>query len=148
MNIKFVSFLILLFLIGCTGSNTLPNEPESVTIQWLEWLDKNNYKELKEISSGSTLDYVKDMEKFYTGYEGGEEEATIVENITCSNQGNGDVECIYCCNDGESETFILSKEKGQWKVKDIIVDIGDIDEEALRQEKQLEEMLNKKLPNE
>jgi len=147
MNSKYAVFLFFLFLFGCTGTSSLPNEPESVMIQWIEWWDKDMHKELKDISTGNTLIHVLDMEKFYDGVEKEEVEVTVIEKLNCEEEGE-DVKCIYCCNEGESESFFLTKEKGQWKVRDIIVDIGDIDEETLKQEKQLEEMLNKKLPNE
>lgn len=150
MNIKYFLCLIVIVIFSCAGNGIeLPESPEATTILWLEWLDNDNFTDLKKISVGNTLVYVEDMRVFFEGLpdDGVVNEATIVKNITCSTEGEK-TECTYCCKDEEEETFILIKENGQWKVTDIIVALDDINEETLRQEKMLEEMLNKKLPNE
>lgn len=150
MNLKYFLFLILIGIYSCAGDAIpLPETPKETTILWLEWFDNDNFTDLKKISAGNTLVYVEDMQVFFEGLEddGVPNEATIVENINCTTNGDKS-ECIYCCKDKEEETFILIKNDGNWKVTDIIVALDDLDEEALKQERMLEEMLNKKLPNE
>ncbi len=150
MHARYYLILLSLFFFSCAGeSEQLPNDPEQVTTQWIEWLDNNQFGKLKKISLGGTLAYINDMEAFHKGLteDEMENETTVVERINCKDSDNGEKSCTYCCKDGEEETFILIEDNGQWKVKDIIIDISDLDEETLQQEKVMEDMLNKKLEN-
>lgn len=136
---------------SCAGNSariSVDNDPESITIQWLEWLDTDQYAKLKGISSGNMLDYVEDMEKFFedSGDDSFVVDPTIVERINCIDGKDNTKECTYCCKETEEETFILIQEKGQWKVSDIFSDLEELDEEAIRQEKMLDDILNDKLP--
>lgn len=154
MKLRFILLLSAFFLNSCAGNSakiSTNNDPESITVQWIEWLDADQYKKLKEISHGNTLTYVLDMENFFESFKDLEDgnipiEKTIIERINCADIIDNKTECTYCCKDKEEETFVLIKDNGQWKVTDIIVALEDIDEEALKQEKMLEEMLNGKLP--
>lgn len=152
MKSKYLLLLFVLAIYACSNvSASLLQTPEDVTIQWLEWLDNDNYAQLKKISTGSTLEYVNDMEIFFNAVieEDDDSEAnepTIVERIQCETKANERVHCVYCCNEGDEEIFILVKEKTQWKVEEIIVPIDDLDEKGMLEDQILEEMLNNKLP--
>lgn len=153
MKLRFILLSLTIILYSCAGNSakiSINNDPESITIQWLEWLDTEEFGKLKEISAGNMLAYVEDMEKFFEGSE--EEnfpvESTIVERIACVDGKDNQKECTYCCKEEAEETLILIKEKGQWKVTDVVSALEELDEEAIRQEKMLEEILNKKLPKE
>lgn len=152
MKSKYLLLLLVMGIYACSNASaSLLQTPEDVTIQWLEWLDNDNYEQLKKISTGSTLEYVNDMEVFFNAVieeddESESIEPTIVERIECAEKENERVHCVYCCNEGDEETFVLVKEKTQWKVTEIIVPIDDLDEESMIQDQLLEEMLNNKLP--
>lgn len=152
MKSKYLLISLFFGIYACSNTSaSLLQTPEDVTIQWLEWLDNDNYTQLKKISTGTTLDYVNDMEIFFNAVieeddDSEPAEPTIVERIQCEGKENERVHCVYCCNEGEEETFILVKEKSQWKVEEIIVPIDDLDEEGKLEDQLLEEMLNNKLP--
>ncbi|MGK0389455.1 MAG: hypothetical protein ACI94Y_002195 [Maribacter sp.] len=150
MKSKYLLLLFILAIYACSNiSTSLLQTPEDVTIQWLEWLDNDNYAQLKKISTGSTLEYVNDMEIFFNAVIEEDDEAiepTIVERIQCTEKENERVHCIYCCNEGDEEIFILVKEKSQWKVEGIIVPIDYLDIEGIEEDRMLEEILNNKLP--
>ncbi len=142
MKFRYLFFLLPLGFWACTSASN--GDAETVTVKWLELLDNENFKELKDLSTGNTLVFVNDMEQLFDGVseDGGEGlPPTIVERINCENKEEG-THCTYCCKDGEEETFVLVQEGGKWKVTDIIVSLDDLDKEAREKEKILEDLLN------
>lgn len=151
MKLRFILLSLTIMIYSCAGNASriaVENDPETITIQWLEWLDTDQYDKMKDISTGNMLVYVEDMQKFLEDSEDGSfpVEPTIVERIDCIDTKENTKECTYCCKEEGEETFILVKEQGQWKVSDIFSGLEELDEEAIRQEKMLEEILNNKLP--
>lgn len=142
MKKQYLFLLILIGLFACSNTPQLPNTPEDTTRLWLKWNDENNFELLESISSGSTLELIKYIEKSIEGLSDEEMETapTVIQKISCITQNNQS-KCTYCCNEGEEEVFELKKNNGQWKV-DKIIPTNNAETEEVWQEKMLDSLLN------
>lgn len=143
MNPRYILLLVLLSICACVGNKESDKSPNDTTLAWLDFYDNADVASLKKISTGKTLEMVNELDGFLTASP--EEDKIVVRKIQCSENPDKTTSCVYCCNDEEEETFILTHENGRWKVTEIIVSLEELDEEAVKQEKLLEQMLNKQL---
>ncbi len=151
MKVRYLYVITLLFFLSCqsdTEQKEGKREPKEITTQWLNSWDKDDFTSLKSISTGNTLKYVSEMESFYKGVKETNPKPSItIKKMNCDKVDDQLVQCKYCCNKGEKEIFTLIKERGQWKVADIMVDLELFDQKDKKKEEDLDKFLNKKLSN-
>ncbi len=143
-----IIFLIPFMLFSCQSDSGTKNDgsPQATMENWLKGLEEENFSALKKISMGNTLAYVSDMESFFEGVANDTPNGkTETKKISCSEITEHKVKCEYCCNQGDKEIFILTREQEQWKVSDIYADLQQFDKKNLKEEEKLNSYLNSKL---
>ena len=119
-------YLLLLLSIAtlwsCARDENLPNTPETVVRAYQEYLDKNNFKAAKKLSTKAErerLDMIAHM------IEDEPSDSTIMNTVflklDCKENGSN-ASCAYTIEEfGErfSDSFLLVNKRGQWLI-DII----------------------------
>ena len=143
-------YLLLLLSIailwGCGRDENLPNTPETVVRAYQEYLDKNNFKAAKKLSTTAErerLDMIAHM------LEDEPSDSTIITTtflkLDCKENGSK-ASCQYTIEEfGErfSDSFLLINKRGQWLVdiiqEDFIIESDSLFEDAIHQMMEAEE---------
>lgn len=144
--IKYFSWTFIgsLFFLSCQNTEPLPNTPESVSKQWQEYINNNQFPEAKRLSTPNAKEWVSWLEKMLIQEEPGEElPPPVFLQMNC-NESNNKATCLYLQQDaGEAyrDSFFLLKINGQWLI-DIPEEDLEMDETMEQLFNQMEEMIN------
>lgn len=127
----------LLLILSCQTAEPLPNTPETVSRQWQEHINNNQFAQAKKLSTTNAKEWVNWIEKMIVEEEPGEAlPPPIFLEMTCKEIGDK-ATCLFLQEDaGEQfrDSFFLFKINGQWLV--------DIPEEDLEMDDTMEQLFN------
>jgi len=139
MILKYLFFFLasLLLILSCQTAEPLPNTPETVSRQWQEYINNNQFAKAKTLSTPNAKEWVNWIEKMIVVEEPGEAlPPPVFLEMNCKVLGNK-ATCLFLQEDaGEQyrDSFFLFKINGQWLV--------DIPEEDLEMDETLEQLMN------
>ncbi len=125
--------LVAAFVWSCQSDENLPNTPETVVRAYQSYLDKNNFKAAKKLSTKAERDRLKMIAHML---EDEPIDSTIMNTnflkLDCKEAGDK-ATCYYTIEEFDelfSDSFLLVKKRGQWLV-DIIEEEFTIESDTL-----------------
>lgn len=110
--------IVLLLLATCCKSKPKLTPEETVQL-WQEYIDKNQFEEARELSTGEALLYVNELAGYNTGSDTLEWENNVMLNLKCAEIGDSAV-CTYLFEDELGEPvpgqLALRRVEGYWLV--------------------------------
>ena len=133
----FLFAVSLLLILSCQTAEPLPNTPETVSRQWQEYINNNQFSEAKKLSTPNAKEWVNWIENMIIEEDPGQSlPPPVFLEIDCKEKGDK-ATCLFLQEDaGEQyrDSFFLFKINGQWLV--------DIPEEDLEMDDTMEQLLN------
>ena len=137
LKYSFFIVSVLLLFVFCQSEAPLPNTPETVSKQWQDYINDNQFEAAKKLSTPNAEEWLTWIQEMIVTEEPGEElPPPVFLKMDCKENGNK-ATCVYLQEDvGEQirDSFFLLKINGQWLV--------DIPEEDLKMEEGLEELID------
>ncbi len=109
---------VLLLLATCCKSKPKLTPEETVQL-WQEYIDKNQFEDARELSTGEALLYVNELAGYNTGADTLEWENNVMLNLKCAASGDSAI-CTYLFEDELGEPvpgqLALRRVEGYWLV--------------------------------